>query len=156
MPTPTLAGVPFRAENGIEALPFPGKWDDTVETVSDGGRYRSRTAYYRDDISLSGTFMTIDGGQSPRQRAAFFERVAASGRAVPLVYGDRAYQVEVRAFTPTFVSTDQVQFTLTLFVATVGSLPKAPAHPGYATTAGTTAAQAGAAVATAHNATGAH
>jgi hypothetical protein len=156
MSTPTLAGVPFKDANGLEALPLPGKWDDQVESLSDGTRYRSRTAYYRDDISLTGEFLTIDSGQTPRHRMKFFDALAASGRAVPLVYGDLSYQVEVRTFTPTFVSTDQVQFTMTLFVATAGSLPTAPAAPGYATTAGTTAAQAGSAVAKAHNISGAH
>lgn len=156
MANASLAGMTFRGVNGIDALPWPRKWDDQVESLSDGRRYRATTAYYHDDITLQGEFLIAEGGMTPRQRMKAFDAIAASGRAVLLVYGDLSDQVEMRAFTPTFVSTDQVQFTMTLFVASTGSLPVSKGQPDYAGTAGTTATQAGAGVARAHNASGAH
>jgi len=144
MPRLTLAGIPFSVgANAIEKLPLGGKWDDAIETLSDGTQYRAKTGYRRDDIPLQGEFLVNDGGASPRQRMKQLDAIAASGKKVRIAYGDIGYDVEVRAFVPTFQTTDTVMFTLTLFIGSAGGLPSAPAHVNYPTTATKTALATG-------------
>jgi len=146
MPRLMLAGIPFSVgANAIEKLQLGGKWDDAIETLSDGTQYRAKTGYRRDDIPLQGEFLVNDGGHSPRQRMKQLDVLAASGKRVRLSYGDIGYDVEIRAFVPTFQTTDTVMFTLTLFIGASGGLPTAPApaHVSYGKTATTTAAATG-------------
>jgi len=144
MPRLMLAGIPFSVgANAIEKLPLGGKWDDTIETLSDGTQYRAKTGYHRDDIPLQGEFLVNDGGHSPRQRMKQLDVLAASGKRVRLSYGDIGYDVEIRTFVPTFQTTDTVMFTLTLFIGASGGLPAAPAHVSYGKTATATAAATG-------------